>query len=377
MAEGECGVFTISSDEGPSTETLESLKKLNSHIDEACNVFNQYKCSHPGCILETPMLHSNWLSTPKCSVFIKLENEQVTGSFKARGALYRAHSATTEEGSILVTASTGNHGMGIVHALRITGGKGLIFLPHGALAEKVRKLRDFIGDADIELRFVGEDSAETEAAAADYCSQGDGRTFVSPYNDVRVMAGQGTIGEEITNFLQNTGRGRTRKCCYVTVGGGGLVCGVAARLKAREPGVWRVVGCAPRNSAVLFESARVGRVLQLESMPTLSDGSAGGVEEGSSTLGLSRVLVDAWAIVDEEAIGRAMGRMFVEHRKVIEGAGGVAVGGFVADEEWRRVNGCETAVIVACGANVDSKVFVEIVKNEVRQVRKGMEVEEK
>lgn len=381
-------VQTLSDEQRRKYQNAQGVVRDLSHcVDLAHQYFETMRSKYSDCILRTPMLKVRWLCTHSLTTYMKLETEQVTGSFKARGALYfskRAKDASVER---IVTASTGNHAMGIVHALTYIDCLGTLYLPANSAPSKIEALRNVIGrsvdaspdrTASVDLKLKGTDCVEAELAAMASClyplseknRKLDAKTeekvvYASPYNDIDVISGNGTVGKEILEDLGKVGARETKvgaKCvCYVTVGGGGLISGIAAKLKTSEPGKWRIVGCLPSNSATMYESVRFGRVVDIVSSPTLSDGSAGGLQPGTITLDLCGNLVDAWAMVTEREIGNAMARVFSEQRKVLEGAAGVAVAGFLRDASWRKQNDCSTAVIVACGGNVEVETFGEII----------------
>ena len=273
------------------------------------------------------------------AVFLKQENLQHTGSFKLRGAFNKLLSlAPGVLARSVVTASSGNHGAAVAYALRKLGVPGIIFVPEHAAAVKV----DAIRRLGAEVRFHGEDSVDTELHARTHAEH-SGQAYVSPYNDRQIVAGQGTAGLEIGQDLP------TVDAVYVTVGGGGLISGVAAALKAARPAV-RVVGCLPANSPVMYESVRAGRIVEMVSLPTLSDGSAGGIERDAITFDLCRTLVDDWVLVSEEEIAAAMRLIMETQHLLVEGAAGAAVAGYLKDGQRGRG---QTVAIVLCGGNID------------------------
>lgn len=345
------------------------VQDLNNAITNAYAVFEEHRNRRPGSILWTPLLHSHWLSEDGLNVFVKLETEQVTNSFKARGALYCTHAAVKEGIEEVVTASTGNHALAVVHATKLSDICGTVFLPRSAAAGKVHALKESVKGSGTNIEVAGEDCLEAELAARKYARE-NSTVFISPYNDTNILAGQGTIGVEILDSLSALDRSADsvpkRKCCYVTVGGGGLISGIAACLKAREPGVWRIVGCLPHNSPVMYDCVNAGRVVGSQCLPTLSDGSAGGIEHNSITLEYCTKLVDAWALITEQDIAAAIGDMFVHHRKVLEGAAAVALAGFQRDSLWRDEHSVSTAVIIACGSNINPTDFANIIKSHDR-----------
>ncbi len=279
-------------------------------------------------------------------VFLKLENLQHTGSFKLRGAFNKLLTLSRADlAKGVVVASSGNHGAAVAYALRTLGASGVIFVPKHAAVTKVEAIRRF----GAEVRLVGEDSVDAEHFARAFAAE-NGKPYISPYNDWGIVAGQGTVGLEIAHDLPDV------ETVYVTVGGGGLIGGIAAFIKADATvaRTVRVVGCLPANSPVMFESVRAGSVVEMESLPTLSDGSAGGIEPDAITLDLCRTLVDDWILVEEEEIGGAIRLVVETHHQLIEGAAGVAVAAYLKDAQRGRQR---KAAIVLCGANIDPSVL--------------------
>jgi len=166
--------------------------------------------------------------------------------------------------------------------------------------------------------------------------------YISPYNDPEVVAGQGTIGVELAGQLPRV------DAVFIALGGGGLLAGVGALLKSIWPGTV-VVGCSPENSPVMIESIRAGRILDLPSRPTLSDGTAGGVEVGAITFEWCRTLADQLVTVSEDEIRQAMRAVLETHHLAVEGAAGVALAAYFRHADaWRGKN----VVVILCGGNV-------------------------
>ncbi len=355
---------------GPLTGSV-----IAAEVEEADRRLKLLRNQHENAVLVTPMLRSRtWLEhahyQPSFSrqVYIKLESEQVTGSFKVRGALNCVSAALERGQETLVTASTGNHGLGTAHALELLGGKGVIFVPADAKRVKIDALRAYTANGKIELRTVDGDCLAAEQTAQKYANEAQNGEvlFVSPYNDRDVVAGQGTIGAEIERALSRiAGIGAARSnvphCLYVTVGGGGLIAGIAAYLKHRSKVQWRVVGAQPRRSAVMAACVKEGKVVKdVVCEDTLSDGSAGLIEEEAMTLAPCTELVDEWILVDEDEIRRAVRQCFFKEGKVVEGSAGVAMAAFLQDFKWHQDNHQALTVIVACGGNIDPETFVDI-----------------
>lgn len=299
-------------------------------------------------VLRTPALRSRPLGRRTgAEVHLKLESEQVTGSFKARGALNKVLSLTPEERARgVVTASTGNHAQGVARALELTGVEGTIWLPENAASSKVEALREY----GVPLDFHGRDCLETETHAKRVAGE-EGAVWISPYDDPRVIGGQGTAGLELAEQVERI------DAVFVPVGGGGLVSGVAGWLKHVDPSV-TVVGCQPEASPEMARSVEAGRIVEPEgSSETLSDGTAGGVEQGSVTFEICRELVDEWALLPEPAIAGAMRFMVERHHKLVEGAGALPVAAVL--ERGEELAG-ESVALVVSGGNVSAETLEAI-----------------
>ncbi len=290
-------------------------------------------------IKHTPLERSLPLSVSTgADVYLKMENLQHTGSFKARGAMNKVLSLTAgEREKGVVAASTGNHGAAVAFAAGKLGIRSTVFVPTGASRTKVEAMERL----GAQVQFHGEDSLESEIRARAQARR-TGQAYISPYNDIDVIAGQGTIGVEIARDLGEVDR------IFVSLGGGGMIAGIASYLKAVNPAL-RVVACSPENSCVMVESLKAGRILELESKPTLSDGTAGGVEAGAITFELCRDLIDECVLVSEEEIARALKSFMESHHLLIEGSSAVAVAALS-----KATQGAEfrNNVVVLCGGNV-------------------------
>jgi threonine dehydratase len=273
-------------------------------------------------IRETPLEHSPYLSRlGGCEAFLKLENIQITGSFKLRGAANKILSLSpAEQQRGVITGSTGNHGAAVAYMLGRLGVPGEIVVPRAASAAKL----DLLHEYGAAIHAHGDDCVETEQYARQSAAR-SGRTFIPPYNDRQVIAGQGTIGHELEHRLG------APDVVLVPVGGGGLIAGVASYLKAASPstGGPEIIGCQPERSPVMYESVRAGEIVELASQPTLSDGTAGGIEPGSITFGLCRDLVDRFVLVDEDEIRDAIRLVLEKHYLLVEGAAALSVASFV------------------------------------------------
>ena len=295
-------------------------------------------------VCETPLERSPFFSNKFSSdVYLKLENLQRTGSFKLRGASNRLMTLSPEQRAKgCVAASSGNHGAAVAYAMRALDTDGVIFVPEQTSRAKVDAIRNYGGD----VRFFGNDGLDTEQHAREFANS-NGMFYLSPYNDEEVIAGQGSCGIEIANQLADT------EVVFVAVGGGGLISGVGSVLKTKNPNI-HLVGCQPGASAVMAKSIQAGHILDIPSDPTLSDGTAGGIEAGSLTFDLCRQLVDEFILVSEAEIAQAMREFSAEQQSEIEGAAGVAIAG---------MNHCRTSivgkkvVVIICGGNISQETL--------------------
>lgn len=290
-------------------------------------------------VRETPLDHAPYLSgLGQSTVLLKLENLQHTGSFKLRGAMNKLLTLTPEQRARgIVTASSGNHGAAVAYALAQLGLTGLIFVPTNAVPAKLQLIERYGGN----IRVYGSDSVHGEVYARAYAEQHD-MVYVSPYNDWQVICGQGTIAVELLRQMPDL------EVVFAAVGGGGLIAGLASYLKAHAPHI-TVIGALPAHSPVMAASVNAGRILDLPIQPTLSDGTAGGLEAGAITFELCRTLVDQYVLVSEAEIAAAMRLIIETQHLLIEGAAGVAVAAYLKLCDSFR--GRQVAILL-CGANI-------------------------
>lgn len=297
-------------------------------------------------IRETPLEFSYPLSKLSgCRVHLKLENNQITGSFKARGSMNKILSLKNDDREI-VTASTGNHGLGVAHALNALHKKGTIYLPTKASPAKVEAIKQ----RGVRIEFHGESGEVTEKFARQLASETN-QVYVSPYNDEDVIAGQGTIGVELLRQLPEL------DAVFVSIGGGGLIAGIATYLKSVKPEI-KIVGCLPANAPVMYECVKAGKVIDVPEKPTLSDGTAGGIDHDSITFEICQNLIDEYVLVYEEEILSAMRLVLKKHHQVIEGSAGVSVAAILKLQE--QFKGKNVAAII-CGGNVSESVLKKVV----------------
>ncbi len=290
-------------------------------------------------IRKTPVEPSPILSQAgQCTVHLKLENLQNTGSFKLRGAANKLLSLSQEEKTRgVITASTGNHGHAFAYIIDKLGGQGTIYLPHNADRSKIDSLRLY----DVNIQFYGDDCVKAEVQAR-MTAQEQNLIYISPYNDIKIIGGQGTVGLELEQQI------KTIDAVLVPIGGGGLIAGIAGYLKSKDPGI-EVIGCQPENSAVMFESIKAGRIVEMESKPTISEGTAGGIEQGAITFPICQKYVDDIICVSEEEIKEALLMIMDNHSYLIEGAAALPVAVFLKQKERFKE---KNVVLILSGSRV-------------------------
>ncbi|MBV8047063.1 MAG: threonine/serine dehydratase [Paludibacterium sp.] len=283
-----------------------------------------------------------------CEVYLKSEHLQHTGSFKFRGACNKLRLLAPEHrASGVVTASSGNHGQALALAGRNAGIPVTVYAPQSAAAVKLDTIRAY--GATLEL--VAGDALAAELAAAD-AAQRLGVPFVSPYNDLQVIAGQGTVGMELAEQMPDL------DAVFVAVGGGGLISGIGAALSALAPRT-EIVGCWPANAPAMHACLEAGRIIDVMETDTLSDGTAGGVEPGAVTFSLCQQVIDRHALVSEQEIRQAMRALAQTDRWMVEGAAGVALASLLQLAPQYR--GRKVAVVL-CGRNIVLEKFIKAVQ---------------
>jgi threonine dehydratase len=301
-----------------------------------------------GVIHETPCAYSQRLSDlTGARVFVKLENLQMTGSFKERGAanvLLQLSPAERRRG--VVTASAGNHGLAVAfHAARLGVG-AVIVMPEWAPLTKVTAARR----QGAEVVLHGENYDEAYARAREIETE-RGLVFVHPFDDLRVIAGQGTIGLELAAQVPDL------EAVLVPVGGGGLAAGTAVAVKGRKPGV-EVIGVQADEVAAMKAAWASGERVTVPSAPTIADGIAVR-RAGEHTLALCRQWVDQIVSVSEEEIANAILLLLEIEKTVVEGAGAVPLAALVN----KKVAGAgKTVALVLSGGNIDVNLISRIIE---------------
>jgi threonine dehydratase len=264
-------------------------------------------------------------------VTLKLEHLQIGGSFKARGAFNKI---LTSKGSPVVTASGGNHGLGVAHAAAAQNLPAIIFLPENAPSSTEKRLLAL--GASVHRHGKTWDDAWARALE-------EPGLHVHPFEDYAVMAGQGTIGLEILEDVPEV------DTVIVAIGGGGLICGVAHALRSINPKI-RIIGVEPTGATSMKDSLAAGRVVTLDSVKTIA-GTLAPRAIGPNTLALAREHVSEVALVSDDQMRAAMKRLWSELRILVEPAGAAAVAAHLAG----AAPGNNTVILV-CGANLDAEL---------------------
>jgi threonine dehydratase len=298
-----------------------------------------------GVIARTPLVS---FDPPPERAYIKAENLQPIGAFKIRGAYNAIASLTDEErGRGVITYSSGNHGQGVARAARILGTKAIVVMPDDAPAIK----RDRIARDGAEVIIVGPASDERQARAEAIAAERD-LAIIPPYNDDRIIAGQGTMGLEIVEELPELA------LVLVPIGGGGLASGVATAVKALRPDV-RVVGVEPELAADAQASLELGEIVRWEAADvsrTIADGTRTQAL-GARTFAHLRAHLDAVVTVSEEEIAAGVRLAAERARLVVEPSGALTIAALVFHGSEVGAGQPGDTVAVASGGNVDPDAY--------------------
>lgn len=296
----------------------------------------------------TPMTYSERFSRATgCEIFFKCEHQQHTGSFKYRGAYNKMRLLTLEERARgVVVATSGNHGQAMALAGRLASVEITVYTPQRTSPYKIEAMRA-LGATVVTVPGTSLD-AEIEASRQ---AQLLGMPYVSPYDDLTVIAGQGTVGVEMNE--QQPGI----DAVFATVGGGGLISGIGAALARLNPGA-RLIGCWPEHAASLYRSLEAGEIVSVANEPSIAESVAGGIFPGAVTFGLCQQLIHQSVLVSEAEIHEAMRLVAVDEHWIIEGAAGASLAG--ALRMARGLAGKRVAIVL-CGRNIDWPKFLKAV----------------
>lgn len=306
-----------------------------------------------GTTLRTALRHSPALSAVALTdVYLKLECEQITGSFKLRGA-YNALASLDETARArgIVAASAGNHGLGIAYSARALGIAATIFVPRTAPAVK----RDGIAKLGATIDASSDDYDIAHARAIVHANR-EGLAFIDPCNDATVIAGQGTVALEIVEELPSL------RMVLLPVGGAGLLAGFGSLLRAIAPTV-RIAGAQGNRSNAMALALEAGALVPVPHDPTLADGLSGDIDDFALDVG--RNVLDFLAVVTEEEIAKAIAWLDIEEGLVVEGSGAVGVAALLQKKIYKPEG---PVAVVLSGANIDAARHAEIVAAHARPV---------
>lgn len=301
----------------------------------------------------TPLIRSKFLSD-LCSadVFLKLENLQVTHSFKIRGVINKLlHLSAEEKAQGVITASAGNHGQAVAFGGQKLGFSAKIVVPTTTPKIKVDGIKKY----GAELILFGETYPEAERKAKEL-AQSEGRLYISPYNDPLIVAGHGTIGLEVVDELPKV------DAVLVPVGGGGLISGIAIAVKNLKSNV-QVIGVQSEAVPIMFESLKAGKIVppHRHNPKTIAEGLSGGIEKDSITFSISQRYVDEVVLVREETLRQAVYLLWKNEKQVVEGSGAAGVAMLLENKD--SFAGQSVAVVLT-GGNIDDSLFQSIIASE-------------
>ena len=301
-------------------------------------------------IRETKLVRAYGIA-PDCELFLKPENLQITGSFKVRGSAYKIAMLSDEEKKKgVIACSAGNHAQGVALAATKNGIKSLVCLPDTAPISKVEATKGF--GADVCLVEGCYDDAYKKALEL---RDSEGYTFVHPFDDENVIAGQGTIALEILNDLDDI------DAIVVPIGGGGLISGIAYTVKQIRPGI-KVYGVQAAGAPGMFNSIRDGEIECLPSVSTIADGIAV-KQPGENTFALVKEYVDDIALVTDDEISSAILSLIEKQKKIAEGAGAAAVAAVMFNKF--DLKGKRVAAVVS-GGNIDVTSLSRVIDRGLR-----------
>lgn len=310
------------------------------------------KVYHAAYVLKDVVRKTSLISSPKinprCELYLKTENLQITGSFKVRGAGYKISQLSDEEKSRgVIACSAGNHAQGVALAAQKYGIKSVICLPDGAPISKVEATRGY-GAEVVMVPGVYDDAYRRALELRDAC----GYTFVHPFDDEDVIAGQGTIALEILDELRDI------DAVVVPIGGGGLISGIAYTLKQLKPSI-KVYGVEAEGAPSMYNSQKSGKRERLDTVYTIADGIAV-KEPGENTFELVSKYVDGIVTVSEGEISSAILALIEQHKLIAEGAGAVSVAAVMFGKV--PVDGKRVVALIS-GGNIDVTILSRVIKS--------------
>ena len=299
-------------------------------------------------IVTTPVVQSKALSAAIGEeIYLKLENQQITGSFKIRGAINAISNLNqAQKKAGVVTLSTGNHGRGLAFAANLMKIKCIICMSELVPINKIEGIKAL----GAEVRLVGENQDEAQLEA-DRLSLDEGMTYVSPFDNIDVIAGQGTLGLEIHRQIPKL------SFAFVPLSGGGLICGVAKALKGLNRNL-KVIGVSMDRGAAMYEAQKAGKPIFVKEEESLADALTGGIGlDNKYTFQLTKQLVDEIVLVSEKEIADGIHYAYWRESQIVEGAGAVAIASLL--NKKFKPNGPSVALM--CGRNINMEKHFNLI----------------
>ena len=299
-------------------------------------------------IFTTPVVQSKALSAAIGEqIYLKLENQQITGSFKIRGAINAISNLNqAQKKAGVVTLSTGNHGRGLAFAANLMKIKCIICMSELVPINKIEGIKAL----GAEVRLVGENQDEAQLEA-DRLSLDEGMTYVSPFDNIDVIAGQGTLGLEIHRQIPKL------NFAFVPLSGGGLICGVAKALKGLNRNL-KVIGVSMDRGAAMYEAQKAGKPIFVKEEESLADALTGGIGlDNKYTFQLTKQLVDEIVLVSEKEIADGIHYAYWRESQIVEGAGAVAIASLL--NKKFKPNGPSVALM--CGRNINMEKHFNLI----------------
>lgn len=314
------------------------MANVQIHLEDIINAHRELQ----RVIETTPLQRSDTLSEKyQCDVWLKREDLQVVRSFKIRGAYYAIISLDEQQRRQgVVCASAGNHAQGVAYSCKHLGIEGKIFMPHTTPRQKIAQVRRYGGDA-VEVILTGDTFDDAFAEAQTYCREHD-KVFIHPFNDQQTIIGQGTVGLEIMNQINEP-----VDYIFASVGGGGLISGIGSYVKTISPGT-RLIGVEPSGAPSMKQSIDAGEIVELETMEKFVDGAA--VKRvGEITFELCRQLLDDILLVPEGKICTTILELYNHNAIVAEPSGALPISAldFYRDE----IKGKQVVCVISGGNN--------------------------
>lgn len=299
-------------------------------------------------IVKTPLVYSTKLSEISgANVYLKMEQEQYTSSFKLRGVLSKMNSFSEEEfKNTFVAASTGNHAAAFGYASEKFGFEGKLFLPEHVEEEKLNVLQH----DNIENILYGKTSMETEAKATAYAKD-TGGILIHPYNDIDIIKGQGTIALEIEDQLPLV------DTVIAPIGGGGLISGICSYFSENEE--VRIIGSQPEYASEMHDSIRIGSIVPPSTQSTIADAAAGGIEKDAITFEICKKHVSEIQLIKEDDIKKAISFLYKYHHITVEPTAALPVATLLKSDAYRTKN----VVLVLTGKKINKQLLNEIHTN--------------